>query len=385
MDNLSSRISQIEPSVTLKITAEAKKLIKQGKDVINFAAGEPDFDTPNYIKKEAIKAIKQGFTKYTPSTGTLELKEAICKHLLNSKNIKYSPENIVVNCGAKHSLYNILQAICSSGDEVIIQSPYWVSYPEMIKLAEATPKIIPTSIDNNFKLTPDQLSQSLNDKVKAFILNSPSNPTGSVYTESELRDIISVLKSRNIYIVSDEIYDELVYDVKALSIASLDEELKEKVILVGGVSKTYAMTGWRIGYLAAPLNVAQAIGSLQSHSTSNPCSISQKAALAALSKGNEAIKSMVVKLKKRRDFMYSMLSDIANIKPVFPEGSFYIFCDISKITNDSLGFAKDLLEDKNVAVIPGVAFGCEGFIRLSFATSRKEIEEGIIRIEDSLS
>lgn len=380
--NLSSRISQVRPSVTLKITAKAKELVKAGKSVINFAGGEPDFDTPDFIKRKAIKAIKEGFTKYTPSTGIIELKQAVCRYLQDTKDLKYSPDQIVIGCGAKHCLYNILQVICSKGKEVVIPAPYWVSYPEMVKLAQGIPKIVSTSVNNNFKITKDQLELALSNNSIAFILNSPTNPTGSVYSKQELLNLASGLKSKNIYTISDEIYDKLVYETSVTSIASIDEELKEKVILVGGVSKTYAMTGWRIGYLAGPKHITRAISSLQSHSTSNPCSISQKAALSALTEDQKFIQSMVDKFAERRKIMYAKLKDIPGILPFYPEGGFYIFCEISKITNDSLEFAKRLLEDKNVAVIPGIGFGYEGYVRMSFATSIEQIEEGTDRIKN---
>jgi len=383
MDKLSLRISEIKPSITLEITSKVKKLMQQGKDVINFAAGEPDFDTPLFIKKAAVDAIEEGFTKYTPSTGISELKEAVSRHLKDIKGLEYSRDQIVIGCGAKHCLYNIFQVICSAEDRVVIPAPYWVSYPEMVKLAQGIPEIVYTTIDNKFKITKSQLSDVLNNKkVKAFILNSPVNPTGSVYSEKELKSLISVIKSEDIYIISDEIYDKLIYDVPMTSIASLDPQIRDRVIVVGGVSKTYAMTGWRIGYLAGPKSIVKAVGGVQSHSTSNPCSISQKAALSALTGNQKIIKEMISKFKKRREIMYSKLNSISKVKPFYPQGGFYIFCDISEVTKNSLLFAKELLEDKYVAVIPGIAFGYEGFVRISFATSLKQIEEGIDKIRD---
>ncbi len=385
MFDLAPRVKKIKPSSTLAITAKAKQMEQEGKDIVNFAAGEPDFDTPDYIKQSAIKAIRNGFTKYTPSTGILELKQAVCKYLLNSKGVRYSPNQIVIGCGAKHCLYNVLQVICSAGDKVIIPAPYWVSYPEMVKLAEAEPVIVKTSRRNEFKINSIQLKKAIDKDTKAFILNSPLNPTGSIYSKQDLLDLISVLKSNNIYIISDEIYDQLYYKDKVNSIISLDKNLKDRIILIGGVSKTYAMTGWRIGYLAATEKIVQSIANLQSHSTSNPCSISQMAALAALSKPGSEISQMVRKFDERRKLMYSKLKKIPKLGVFKPQGGFYIFCDISKYSNDSLDFAQKLLDEKNVAVIPGIAFGCEGFVRMSFATSIEQINKGVDRINEWLS
>ena len=378
---LSQKISRISPSLTLEITAKAKNLKAQGKDVVSFAAGEPDFDTPEHIKKAAVQAINEGFTKYTPSSGISELKEKICDNLLEKKNIKYHPEEILIGCGAKHCLYNIFQALCSPKDEVIISAPYWVSYPEMVKLSSAVPVVVKTEFQDGFKVSGCRLEKAVSPNTRAFIINSPSNPTGSIYSDKELKDLAGVLKKHNIFTISDEIYDELSYDGKANSIISLDEKIKDNSVLISGVSKTYAMTGWRIGFMAGPKEIIKAVGNLQSHSTSNPCSISQKAALAAFSSSRQTIDEMISVFKERRKKIFEGLKQINRLKPFYPKGGFYVFCDISGVTNDSLEFSKKLLEDENVAVIPGIAFGYEGYIRLSFATSIQQIEKGVARIK----
>ncbi|MFH1868418.1 MAG: pyridoxal phosphate-dependent aminotransferase [Candidatus Omnitrophota bacterium] len=377
-------MKKINPSATLTITSKAKAMKAGGLDVINFGAGEPDFDTPDYIKDYAIEAIRKGKTKYTPSTGTVELRKAICKKLLEFNKLEYEPDDIIVSNGAKHTLYNIFQAICDKGDEVIIPSPYWVSYPEMVNLAGAKPVFIKTSAENKFKLTAKEISPFLTKKTKALILNSPSNPTGSVYSGQELEKIFSLLADSNLTVVADEIYERLIYDgLTHTSFAALNQRAKEITILVNGVSKTYAMTGWRIGYLASSdKGLTKAIKNLQDHSTSNPSSISQEAALAALTKEDDSVESMKKEFKKRRDYMFERIEKITGLSCVKPQGSFYCFVDVSKIDNDSLRFAKRLLEDKMVAVIPGEGFGAPGYIRLSFATSLENIEKGLDRIEE---
>ncbi|MBL7084704.1 MAG: pyridoxal phosphate-dependent aminotransferase [Candidatus Omnitrophica bacterium] len=358
---------------------------EQGERVVNFAAGEPDFDTPEYIKKAAIEAIKSGFTKYTPSTGFLKLKEVICKKLEKDNRLKYLPSQIVVTCGAKHALYNILQVLCQAQDEVIFASPYWVSYPEMVKLAQANPRIIKTRLQNNFKVDKNSLKQNINKKTKVLILNSPANPTGSIYSRRELQEIAEIVLRRNIYVISDEIYEKLIFDGKShTSIASLNKEIHKRTIVVNGVSKAYAMTGWRIGYLASPNErIVKAIGNLQSHSTSNPCSISQKAAWEALRRTKEnQIKKWAKEFQVRRDCMLGGLDKIFGLSYVKPEGAFYVFCNISKVGLDSLTFARCLLEEAKIAVIPGKAFGRDDYIRLSFATGLSQIQEGLHSLKD---
>jgi len=381
---LSERIVQIKPSPTLTITARAKQLKKEGKDVVSFGAGEPDFDTPFFIKDAGRKAIKEGFTKYTPSTGIPELKEAICKKFKMDNGLTYDPSQIVVNCGAKHTLFSIFQVLLNEGDEVLIPSPYWVSYPEMVKLAGGIPVVLETAQDKSFKADCDMIRSKLSPKTKALVLNSPSNPAGVVYTKDELSKIAALLKEKSIYLISDEIYEKIIYEGEHVSPASLDKDIYGLTITVNGVSKAFSMTGWRIGYLAGPVELVKAIGRLQDHSTSNPSSISQKAALVALSdrRAGIHIERMVKEFKKRRDYMIERLSSIKGFSPFTPEGAFYVFCNIKDTGLPSLELAKTLLEDKLVAVIPGAGFGFGDYIRLSFATSLKDIKKGLDRIEE---
>ncbi len=381
--SLSERIRGIKPSATLGITSKAKTMKKQGIDVISFGAGEPDFDTPEYIKDAAVEAISTGKTKYTPSVGTPELRQAICKKLLDFNKLEYEPDDIVVSNGAKHSLYNIFQAICDKGDEVIIISPYWVSYVEMVKLAQARPVIVDTCAEDGFKVKPDNLKKAVTARTKAIIINSPVNPTGSLYSRDELKAIFEILKTSPIRIISDEIYERLVYDnLECVSIASLGQDAQDSTIIVNGVSKTYSMTGWRIGYIATTDKVlTKAVKNLQDHSSSNPCSISQEAALTALTKEDGSVESMKAEFQKRRDYMLSRIESIDNISCVKPQGAFYCFVDVSNVNKNTLEFADELLDEAKVAVVPGEGFGSPGFIRLSFATSTDSIKQGLGRIE----
>ncbi len=382
---IARRVEKITPSLTLEITSKAKRMKEQGLAVVNFAAGEPDFDTPEYIKKAAIEAIKEGFTKYTPSTGFLKLKEAISRKLEKDNHLTFSPSQIIVSSGAKHALYNILQVLCERGDQVLIGSPYWVSYPEMVALAQAKARIIKTDLHNNFKLDKKSLNYNITKKTKVLILNSPGNPTGCVYSREELSEIAEVAIRQNLYVISDEIYEKLIFDGKKhISCASLNKKIYKHTIIVNGVSKSYAMTGWRIGYLAcADQRIVKAIGNLQSHSTSCPCSISQRAAWKALSSLNKSqIRKMVKEFQLRRDCMLKALSEIANLSFVKPEGAFYVFCNISKLGLDSITFAHRLLKEAKIAVIPGRAFGRDDYIRLSFATGFTQIQEGVRRLKD---
>jgi aspartate aminotransferase len=380
---LSERIMGIKPSATLAITSKAKAMKSKGIDVISFGAGEPDFDTPQYIKEAAKQAIDKGKTKYTLSIGTLELREAICKKLLDFNNLEYKPEDIVVSNGAKHSLYNIFQAICNKGDEVVIISPYWVSYFEMISVAGATPVVVAASWADGFKVSLDNLAAALTDKTKAIIINSPLNPAGSVYSKDELKGIFGLLKGKQIRIISDEIYERLIYDgLKCVSIASLSEESRDATIIVNGVSKTYSMTGWRIGYIASnDRALTKAIKNLQDHSTSNPSSISQEAALTALTKEDSSVEDMKKKFEKRRDYMVERIKGIDKISCVKPMGAFYCFVDMKEVNKNTLELAERLLDEAKVAVVPGEAFGTPGYIRLSFAASMENIKEGLDRIE----
>ncbi|MDD4202889.1 MAG: pyridoxal phosphate-dependent aminotransferase [Candidatus Omnitrophica bacterium] len=380
--SLSRKLSKINPSPTLSLTAQAKAMKSQGIDVISFGAGEPDFDTPLAIKTAAKNAIDTGFTKYTPATGTVELKEAIVEKLLKDNGLKYEPSQIVVSCGAKHSLYGVLQAICNPKDEVIIIAPYWVSYPEMIKLADAKVKVIKTSEKNGFRVIPKQIEKAITKKTKALILNSPSNPAGVIYSEKELKEIADIVVKNNIYVISDEIYEKLTYDgEKHISIASFGEDIKAQTITVNGVSKAYSMTGWRIGYLAASKDIVKGVSLLQEHSTSNPSSISQKAALEALKMDERTINKMTEEFSKRRTLMSSLLDKIDKITYFNPKGAFYMYCDISKTKMKAADLARKLLDDKKVVVIPGEAFGSDKHIRLSFATSSENITKGLDRLK----
>ncbi len=379
---ISRRLKDVKESPTLAITARAKAMKREGQDVVSFGAGEPDFDTPVHIKSVAIKAIEDGFTKYTPSSGIPELKKAVCEKFQRDNGLIYEPSQIVVSCGAKHSLYNIFQVICDEGDEVIIPSPYWVSYIEMVRLAGGVPVILKTGQEDGFKLKKDRLNSAITGKTAAFVLNSPSNPTGSVYTRSELEDIAEVLINRKVTVISDEIYEKLIYGgERHISFASLGKEAYDLTFVVKGVSKTYAMTGWRIGYLAAPnKEMSSAIGRLQDHSTSNPTSFAQKAALEAIKGDQGCVENMVSEFKKRRDYMVRKINEIKGVSCVNPEGAFYVFCDISKIGMDSFEFSRRLLDEAKVAVIPGEPFGWDTHIRLSFATGIEDIKKGIDRI-----
>ncbi|MFH0913250.1 MAG: pyridoxal phosphate-dependent aminotransferase [Candidatus Omnitrophota bacterium] len=379
---LAKRLQKINPSSTLAITAKAKKLKAEGRDIINLAAGEPDFDTPDFIKEAAISAIKTGFTKYTPTTGIPELKKIISEKFKKDNALNYQPNQIVVSCGAKHSIFNALFVLVDKDDEVLIPHPYWVSYPEMVNLCEGKPCFIKTEPENNFKVTAKDLERYVTPRTKIIILNSPSNPTGCVYTESELKEISRICIAKKIFIISDEVYEKLIYDnLKHISIASVDNDVYNFTITVNGVSKSHSMTGWRIGYLAGPLDIVEAISRFQDHSTSNPASISQKGALAALSATDEFSKLMSGEFQKRRDYALERLRKIQKISFVKPQGAFYIFCGISKFKLDSLTFANRLLDEASVSLIPGRGFGRDDYVRISFATSLEQLEKGMDRIQ----
>jgi len=383
---LSRRVRSVNPSLTLKITARAKQLRREGKDIIGFGAGEPDFDTPDEIKQKAIEAVKSGFTKYTPSRGIPELRQLICEKFKRENAVEYSPEQIIVSCGAKHSIYNTIQALINKGDEVIIPVPYWVSYPEMVKLANGTCVFVKTDFQSNFKITPRQLKRKITPRSRIFILNSPSNPTGVVYSKEELAALIELCVDNGILIISDEIYEKIIFDgLTHYSPASFNKDAYNYIITVNGVSKAYSMTGWRIGYLGASLEVAEAISKIQDHSTSNPNSIAQMAAVAALKMDETIIKERCAEFMRRRDYIVKRLKKIEILDYVFPQGAFYIFVDISKFKLDSFSFSSRLLEEANVALVPGCAFGCDNFVRISFATSMENIKEGMDRIEGWLN
>jgi aspartate aminotransferase len=379
---INSRISQVLGSTTLAITARANELKAQGVDVVSFAAGEPDFDTPDHIKEAAVKAINGGFTKYTPSSGTEELRTLICDKLKRDNGLEYKPGQIVVGCGAKHSIFNAVMVLCDAGEEVLIPAPYWVSYPEMVKIAGAVPKYIQTTAATNFKFTPEQLKAAITPRTKLLILNSPSNPTGSVYSRKELEAIAEVCVKHGIYVISDDIYEKLIYsDEPFVSIGSLGKDIFEKTITINGVSKAYSMTGWRIGYAAGPAEIMNYMKNLQDHSTSNPTSISQKAAVAALKAPEDSIKLMRDEFKVRRDLMMSLIDGVPGVSYIEPQGAFYLFCDFSKY-GACADVAKRILNEVNVAVIPGDGFGAEGYLRLTFCTSQERIREGVSRIKE---
>jgi aspartate aminotransferase len=378
---LSERVKKVNPSSTLTITAKAKKLKAEGKDIVSLGAGEPDFDTPDFIKDAAKTAIDSGFTKYTPTTGIPELKELICNKFKRDNGLDYKASQIIVSCGAKHSIFNILLATINKGDDVLIPSPYWVSYPEMVKLCEGNPRFISTLAENNFKMTAKDLEKHVTLKSKLLILNSPSNPTGCVYTEPELRKIADICIKKKIMVIADEIYEKIIYDgLKQVSIAGFNKDIFDLTITVNGVSKSFSMTGWRIGYLGAPQDIAEAISKIQDHSTSNPTSISQKAAIAALKANDQFADRMCTEFQKRRDLVMKLLDTVPKIKYVKPQGAFYIFCDIAKTKMDSLTFANRLLDEAGVAVIPGDGFGANNYIRISFASSIEELEKAINKI-----
>lgn len=391
--SVSKKVKEIAPSLTLEITAKAKKMKAEGISVIGFGAGEPDFNTPEYIIDSAKKALDMGFTKYTPASGTVELKKAICDKFLIDNGLSYEQNQIVVSTGAKSSLYHAICAIIDDGDEVVLPSPFWLTYPELVKLAGGKCVYVTCEKENGYKMTAKQFEKVVTDKTKCLILNSPNNPTGAVYSEDEIRAIAKVCEDNGIFVISDEIYEKLVYGgEKHFSIAQVSDFMKEHTVIINGVSKSYAMTGWRIGYLAAPLNIAKAISSMQSHTTSNACSISQYASTTALSDkaGNEFINKMQQIFDERRLYMVSRLKQMEGIVCIEPKGAFYVFVDVSgfygksycgTVINGSLSFADAALL-KGVALIPGVAFGDDNCIRLSYAISMEDICEGLNRLEE---
>ncbi len=386
--NLSERVRQILPSPTLAITAKAKEMRAQGLDVVGFGAGEPDFNTPQHIIQAAIEAMQKGYTKYTPAGGILELKQAIADKLQQDNQLRYTADEVVVTAGAKHALYNLFQVLCEPGDEVIIPVPYWVSYPEQVKLAGAIPVFIEGREDNQFKITPDQLEAAITPKTKIFLLNSPSNPTGMIYSKQELEALGNVCLRKGLVIISDEIYEKLIYDNAVhISIASLSPELKANTIVVNGVSKPYAMTGWRIGYAAGPKEIIKAMERLSSHSTSNPTSIAQYAALAAITGTQEPLEEMKRHFTERRRKMLEWIDRIPGLAACTPQGAFYVYINIQSAYQTPHGsfqsadeWAKALLEKEKVAVVPGSGFGTKNHIRLSYATSLQQIEKGMERI-----
>lgn len=388
---LSRKAEALAASLTLEITAKANEMKKKGIDVVSFGAGEPDFNTPDYIKEAAIKAINDNHTRYTATSGIIELKKAIVKKFKEDNGLEYSENQILISTGAKQSLANVFSAILNEGDEVLINIPYWVTYPELVKLNGGVPVFIETKKENSFKFTLKELEENCTEKTKAILINSPNNPTGSVYTEEELRVIAEFAREKDLIIISDEIYEKLIYDGKKhISIASLSEDAFNRTIVINGVSKTYAMTGWRIGYSAAPIEINKLMTNIQSHTTSNANAIAQYAALAALEGNDDEIKAMVKEFARRKNYMIESINNIDLLETLHPNGAFYVMVDVSKlfgkkcdgkVIKGSIDFAKAILEKEKVAVIPGIAFGNDNYIRLSYATSMENIEEGIRRIE----
>jgi len=391
---ISAVAQKIKPSATLAVSSKAKAMIKEGVDVVNFGVGEPDFDTPQNIKVAGIKAIEGGFTKYTPASGIPELKEAICEKLANDNGIQYEPKQVIVSCGGKHVLHNLLFVLCDDGDEVLIPAPYWLSYTDMTVMVGGVPVIVPTDEKDAFKLKKEALAEKITPKTKAMILNSPSNPTGMAYTEEELREIIGFLIEKGIVVISDEMYEKIIYDgLVHASPASFGDEFKEKVITVNGVSKTYAMTGWRIGYAAGPPEVIEAAGRIQSQVTSGPNAMAQKAAVEALIGDQSEVPKMVAEFDKRRKYIVKRLNAMKNVTCVNPLGAFYAFPNVSgyygkelggEPVKDSISFCNVLLDKAKVAAVPGAPFGADAHIRFSYATSMERIEEGMKRMEQAL-
>ncbi|MGF1673727.1 MAG: pyridoxal phosphate-dependent aminotransferase [Rivularia sp. (in: cyanobacteria)] len=379
---LAARISQVSPSLTLAIAAKAKAMKAEGIDVCSFSAGEPDFDSPAHVKAAAQKALDEGKTKYGPAAGEPELRRAIANKLKSENHLDYQAENIIVTNGGKHSLFNLMQALIEPGDEVIIPAPYWVSYPEMVKLVGGNPVIIMTDEKTGYKIEPEILRSAITSKTKLFVLNSPSNPTGMVYTPEEIKALAKVIVEKDILVVSDEIYEKILYDdAKHLSIGSLNDEIFARTIVSNGFAKGYSMTGWRLGYLAAPVELIKAATTVQGHSTSNVCTFAQYGAIAALEGSQKCVEEMRQAFAKRRQVMLERINGIPGLNCSKPDGAFYLFPDISKTGLKSLEFCNALLEEHQVAVIPGVAFGADNNIRLSYATDMATIEKGMDRLE----
>ncbi|KAB3526778.1 pyridoxal phosphate-dependent aminotransferase [Alkaliphilus serpentinus] len=389
---LSEKNLKIEASVTLAIDAKAKKMQAEGINVISFGVGEPDFNTPENINNAAKEGLDKGITRYTAASGLPKLREAICHKLLKDNGLEYSPENIIVTNGAKHALYNALQAICNPGDEIIIPVPYWVSYGELVKMADATPVFVDCSEENEFKVTKEDLMAAITPKTKGIMMNSPSNPTGALYNRSELEEIAKIAVENNLVIISDEIYEKLVYDgAEHISIASINDDIKDLTIVVNGMSKAYAMTGWRIGYTASNKEIAKVMGNIQSHATSHPNTIAQYASIEGILGDQSSVIKMRKAFDERRRYMVERINRIEGLSCLTPKGAFYIMMNISKIfgseikgkrINTSMDFAEVCLDKGLVAVVPGIAFGAEGFVRLSYANSMENIKMGLDRIEE---
>ncbi len=391
---LSEKAKCVKPSSTLAITAKAKALKAEGKDVVGFGAGEPDFNTPENVCNAAIDAIKSGFTKYTPASGTVELKEAISKKFKDFNGLDYGTDQIVISNGGKHSLTNIFTVLINPGDEVIVPSPFWLSYPEIVKLVGGVPVIVETTAEENFKLSADKLRNAITDKTKAVVINTPNNPTGMIYTEAELRALAEVVVEKDIYVVADEMYENLIYGgEKHVSIASFGKEIYDRTITCSGLSKSYAMTGWRMGYTGSSKEIAKMMGAVQSHQTSNPNSIAQKAALEALTGDQSSVEAMKVEFNRRREYMYERVCKMPYVSCIEPKGAFYVFINVSKVfgksykgeeVTDAFKMADILLNEFSTAVVPCADFGFADHIRLSYAISIESIEKGLDRIENFL-
>lgn len=386
MNKLASRISQVNPSITLTITAKGKAMKAEGLDVCSFSAGEPDFDTPDHIKKAAQKALDEGKTKYGAAAGEMPLRQAIANKLKKDNNLDYQAENVIVTNGGKHSLYNLMMALIEQDDEVIIPAPYWLSYPEMVTLAGGKSVIVTTTAENEYKITPEQLEDAITPKTKLFVLNSPSNPTGSVYTPDEIKALAQIIVKHDILVVSDEIYEKILYDgATHLSIGAVNEEIFKRTLISNGFAKAYSMTGWRIGYIAGDINIIKAMTTVQGHSTSNVCTFAQYGAIAALESSQDCVAQMLLSFTERRKVMYSAVQSIANVSTPLPSGAFYLFIDISKTGLKSLEFCDRLLTEEKVATIPGIAFGDDSCIRLSYATDMDSIEKGMTRLSNFIN
>ncbi len=392
---ISQKVANVKPSITMAVSAKAKAMKDEGIDVIALSAGEPDFNTPDHICAAGIEAINSGVTRYTPASGTMELKNAVCDKFKNDNGLDYTNSQVMINCGAKHSIFLTVFVLTGPGDEVIVPSPYWVSYYDMVKLAGGTPIIIEGKRENDLKITPDQLRETITDKTRLLILNSPSNPSGMVYSEQELRALADVIVEKDIHVLSDEIYEKLIYDdTKHVSIASFGEDIYNRTITVNGVSKSYAMTGWRIGYAAGPEAVIKAMGTVQSQETSNPCSISQKAALAAITGTHDFLEGWVKEFSERRMYIIDRLNAIDGVTCNTPKGAFYVFPDVSAFygktfngafISDSVSFCEYMLNEQHIALVPGAGFGADAHVRLSYAVSMSQIEESMNRIEKGVA
>ena len=380
MVKLAHRISQVTPSLTLAISAQAKAMKAEGLDVCSFSAGEPDFDTPQHIKIAAQVALDEGKTKYGAAAGELSLRQAIANKLQRENNLNYQPENVIVTNGGKHSLFNLIFALIETGDEIIIPAPYWLSYPEMVSLSDGTSVIVQTTADNDYKITPQQLQEAITAKTKLFILNSPSNPTGAVYTPDEIKALAEIIVEHQLWVVSDEIYEKIIYDdATHLSIGAVNPDIFHRTITSNGFAKAYSMTGWRVGYIAAPVEIIKAMTTIQSHSTSNVCTFAQYGAISALNSSQECVTEMLAAFRERRKVIYSAIQNLPHISAPLPYGAFYLFVDISATGLKSLDFCQKLLEEKKVAVVPGIAFGEDKCVRFSYATDMESINKGMDR------